>query len=432
MTSGVAVSVRGVGKRYRRQSPSERHDSLRDAVVAGVSGIFSSSAARAEQRERNTFWALKGATFDIEKGENVGIIGLNGAGKSTLLKMLSRITTPTAGEIDITGRLGALLEVGTGFHHELTGRENVFLYGAILGMSRKEISSKFDAIVDFAEISEFIDTPVKRYSSGMYVRLAFAVAAHLDPDILLLDEVLAVGDFAFQRKCINFTRQLQRRGATILFVSHNMFSIKTMCQRVIYLSKGRVLFDGPTDEGLKLYENDSKLKTASWLKEPSQNPPIVFTDAKLLNSQGAEVAVFDHGEPMIVRLAYKAFRRIERPDIRILIDRSDDLTCSLFSTFADEAPIPYLEGDGVIELRTPPILLTSDLYNYQVVVRSGERGDVLTAQVGGGFHVRHPFLTTLGYGVFHERGEWRIAGNEARAGIAIEALDQHASRLHQK
>ena len=214
---------------------------------------------RSENAEHETFWALRDASFEIARGENIGIIGLNGAGKSTLLKILSRITTPTVGYARVTGRLGALLEVGTGFHSELTGRENTFLYGAILGMSRAEVARKFDAIVDFSEIRDFIDTPVKRYSSGMYVRLAFAVAAHLDPEILLLDEVLAVGDVTFQRQCMDFARQLEQKGSTILFVSHNMFSIKTMCQRVIYLKQGQIAYDGPTDEGLRLYESDSKL-----------------------------------------------------------------------------------------------------------------------------------------------------------------------------
>ena len=208
-----------------------------------------SKAGRARKQSATDFWALSDADFDISRGENVGIIGLNGAGKITLLKILSRITAPTTGEARIHGRLGALLEVGTGFHRELTGRENVFLYGSILGMSRKESASASSTPSSTSPAStNFIDTPVKRYSSGMYVRLAFAVAAHLDPDILLLDEVLAVGDFAFQRKCIDSHAELEQKGATILFVSHNMFSIKTMCERVIYLRKGEVVYDGRRPE----------------------------------------------------------------------------------------------------------------------------------------------------------------------------------------
>lgn len=405
--SDFAISVRGVGKRYKRLIRSERHDSLRDAIAAGVSDVFSAPSERQEKQQKNTFWALKDATFDITAGENVGIIGLNGAGKSTLLKLLSRITTPTTGSMRIKGRLGALLEVGTGFHHELTGRENVFLYGAILGMSRKEVASKFDAIIDFAEIADFIDTPVKRYSSGMYVRLAFAVAAHLDPDILLLDEVLAVGDFAFQRKCMNFARQLEHKGATILFVSHNMFSIKSMCQRVIYLKKGEIIYDGPTAEGLQLYESDSKLADTPWFHEGEDGQRVRFTAIETLTVDGRETGVFDYGQRMCVRLHYSTDGRVERPDFRIGIDRDDDTHCMTFSSLTDGVDLPYIEGEGVLELRTPPLKLVSDLYVLNAVVRDA-KGRLLCAQLGGRFHIRHPIYGVAGFGVFHESGDWSV------------------------
>ena len=413
MSQTLAISARGLGKRYRRVLPSDRHDSLRDALQAGVSGLFSSKARREERKTREQFWALQNASFDIARGENVGIIGLNGAGKSTLLKVLSRITTPTTGSAQINGRLGALLEVGTGFHMELTGRENTFLYGAILGMSRKEVAAKFDAIIDFSEIGDFIDTPVKRYSSGMYVRLAFAVAAHLDPEILLLDEVLAVGDFAFQRKCMNFARQLEQKGSTILFVSHNMFSIKTMCQRVIYLKKGAIAYDGPVDEGLKHYEDDSKLKVAHWFNDEAENPAIVFTDVKLLNEAGRESSMFDFGDRMILRARFKTSRRIEQPDFRISVNRADEVHCSTFSSVSDEADFPFIDGEGVIELRTPPLKLISDLYNTTIIVRERGHGNMLAAQIGAGFHVRHPVFVPLAYGVYHESGQWRMEAEAA-------------------
>jgi lipopolysaccharide transport system ATP-binding protein len=402
-----AISAKGVGKRYRRLIRSEQHDSVRDVIAAGVRDMFASKEVRSERNVRNTFWALSDATFEIKRGENVGIIGLNGAGKSTLLKLLSRITVPTTGNIRIKGRLGALLEVGTGFHAELTGRENVFLYGSILGMTRKEVEAKFDAIIEFSEIAEFIDTPVKRYSSGMYVRLAFAVAAHLDPDILLLDEVLAVGDFAFQRKCMNFAKQLQQRGATILFVSHNMFSIKTMCQRVIYLKKGKVVFDGPTIEGLKMYEADSRLADVPWFDVPEGGRRITFSDVQFLNAKGEDASVFDYGERMKVRLRYQTQGRVERADVRIGFDRDDETHCMTFSTLTDKAPMPYLDGEGVIELTTPPLKLVSDLYTCNVVVRDAD-GNMLAGQIGGRFHVRHPDFSAGVWGVFHESGDWRI------------------------
>jgi lipopolysaccharide transport system ATP-binding protein len=409
--SELAISVRDLGKRYRRLT-RVRHDSVRDIIGAAAADLFSSKSAREEKRARETFWALKDASFDVKRGENVGIIGLNGAGKSTLLKILSRITTPTTGAARIAGRLGALLEVGTGFHHELTGRENVFLYGAILGMSRKEVAAKFDAIAEFSEIDEFLDTPVKRYSSGMYVRLAFAVAAHLDPDILLLDEVLAVGDFAFQRKCMNFARGLEKKGATILFVSHNMFSIKTMCQRVIYLKKGQIVFDGPTTEGLKLYEDDSRLADAPWFRDAA-DAPIKFTDVMLLNEKGAPTSVFNFGERMTVRMRYTARERLDRPDFRVGFDRHDEVSCTTFSTFSDGIDIPFVEGEGEIELKTPPLKLVSDLYVANIVVRDA-RHTMVAAQIGGHFHVRHPILSAQAYGVFHEAGDWRIRADAAQ------------------
>jgi lipopolysaccharide transport system ATP-binding protein len=421
----IAISARGLGKRYKRLIRSEQHDSVRDIIGAKLGGLFQSKNAREEQTKRNTFWALSNADFDIHRGENVGIIGLNGAGKSTLLKLLSRITVPTTGVAQIHGRLGALLEVGTGFHHELTGRENVFLYGSILGMTRREVAAKFDAIIDFAEIAEFIDVPVKRYSSGMYVRLAFAVAAHLDPDILLLDEVLAVGDFAFQRKCMNFARQLEQKGSTILFVSHNMFSIKNMCQRVIYLKKGQIVYDGPTTEGLKLYEDDSRLADAPWFKEADENRSIQFTDVQILAEAGLPTSVFNFGERMTVRLKYKTNGRVIRPDFRIGLDRDDDIQCTTFSTMSDGIDIPFVEGEGVIELRTPPIKLVSDLYVANIVVRDAQ-SRMICAQIGGHFHVKHPILTATAYGVYHEAGDWRMSTTGAAEAPRMEAL--HGAR----
>jgi lipopolysaccharide transport system ATP-binding protein len=291
----IAIRAQGLSKKYKLGATATQHDSIRDLIVSGAKGLL----GRKDDGQDKEFWALRNASFEIARGENVGIIGLNGAGKSTLLKVLSQIVTPTEGSADITGRLGALLEVGTGFHQELTGRENVYLYGSILGMRRTEVETKFNQILEFSEIGKFIDTPVKRYSSGMYVRLAFAVAAHLEPDILLLDEVLAVGDFAFQKKCMDFARALEQRGSTILFVSHNMFSIKSFCPRVIYLRQGEVIYDGPTDAGLKMYEADSRLAVSPWFhQEGADAPAITFTDITQTDEQGHEKTVFDFGERM--------------------------------------------------------------------------------------------------------------------------------------
>jgi lipopolysaccharide transport system ATP-binding protein len=243
--SEPVISVQGLGKRYVI-GHQPRHDTLRDRLAHGARGLLQ-RFSRTAQAATEEFWALSDVSFDIQQGEVVGVIGRNGAGKSTLLKILSRITEPTRGRVTIRGRVASLLEVGTGFHPELTGRENIFLNGAILGMSREEIRRKFDEIVAFAEVERFLDTPVKHYSSGMYVRLAFAVAAHLEPEILVVDEVLAVGDIAFQRKCIGKMEDVTRnQGHTVLVVSHNLTMINQLTQRCLLLEKGRLVADGPS------------------------------------------------------------------------------------------------------------------------------------------------------------------------------------------
>jgi lipopolysaccharide transport system ATP-binding protein len=238
--SNSAIRAEGLSKLYRIGAQQQRHDTLRDQVVAGVRNLFRSNG----RPKSEDLWALKDISFEIAHGEAVGFIGRNGAGKSTLLKILSRITKPTRGRAVICGRVGSLLEVGTGFHPELTGRENIYLNGAILGMKRAEINRKFDEIVDFAEIEKFIDTPVKRYSSGMYVRLAFAVAAHLEPEVLVVDEVLAVGDASFQKRCLGKMGDVAGQGRTVLFVSHNMTAINMLCKRAILLAEGKIERDG--------------------------------------------------------------------------------------------------------------------------------------------------------------------------------------------
>lgn len=257
--SDIAVNVAGLAKSYRIGGPQKTYDRLSDRLFDGVTAPMrragkllrgqSSSAAELDEE----IWALKDVSFEIRQGDVVGVIGRNGAGKTTLLKILSRITEPTEGYADMFGRVGSLLEVGTGFHPELTGRENVFLNGAILGMSKTEIVGRFDQMVDFAGIEKFIDTPVKHYSSGMYVRLAFSVAAHLDPDILLIDEVLAVGDIAFQRKCLDRLNKVANEGRTVLFVSHNMGLVASICNRGIYLDAGSIVVDASVQSAVDSY-----------------------------------------------------------------------------------------------------------------------------------------------------------------------------------
>jgi lipopolysaccharide transport system ATP-binding protein len=251
----AAIRAENLSKRYNIGQAQQRQDTLRDAIVAGLRTPLDRlrrDGRRPEQSE-NSIWAVKDLSFEVKRGEAVGIIGRNGAGKTTLLRILSRITEPTQGKAMIKGRVGSLLEVGTGFHPELTGRENIYLNGAILGMRKVEIDLKFDEIVSFAEIEKFLDTPVKRYSSGMYVRLAFAVAAHLEPEILLVDEVLAVGDAVFQKKCLGKMGDVAEEGRTVLFVSHNMVAVQTLCQRAFWLEAGQLRAQGAVSPVVTAY-----------------------------------------------------------------------------------------------------------------------------------------------------------------------------------
>jgi lipopolysaccharide transport system ATP-binding protein len=411
MSDAIAIRTEGLGKRYTIGGQSYRDPSLRDALsrpfrrLAGGGGA-KGAAPRAAAGD-GVFWALRDANLQIRHGENVGIIGLNGAGKSTLLKILSRITEPTEGQAVIDGRVGALLEVGTGFALALSGRDNVFLYGSILGMRREEVARKFDAIVEFSGVGKLIDLPVKRYSSGMYVRLAFAVAAHLEPEILFLDEVLAVGDLSFQRKCFEFARELQRRDATILFVSHNMFSIKTMCDRVIYLSKGRIEYDGPVDAGIELYERDCRLTVLSW--EGAGKPeewPVYIDRCELSGADGRVKTVFDFGEKMRIKLDYLIRGPMPSPNFMVAFVRSDGVTCCTYSTEHDGLDLGTLTADGVLELDVPPLKLVAEMYTVQVTVRRKGFQDIVCAQVGTTFHVRDELLS-MHFGVFHEPATWR-------------------------
>src|SRR5215468_9055683 len=252
------LEIREIAKEYKLGAREARKtDNFRELIQRSVTAPFArlSGRTRVPRVELQSFWALKDVSFDINQGDVIGIIGRNGAGKSTLLKVLSRITSPTLGSVTVRGRLASLLEVGTGFHPELTGRENIYLNGAILGMRKAEIKRHFDEIVDFAEVEQFLDTPVKHYSSGMYVRLAFAVAAHLNPEILVIDEVLAVGDVAFQKKCLGKMGEVSRGGRTVLFVSHNMAAVENLCSRGVVLHHGQLKFDGTSKDAIQYYLN---------------------------------------------------------------------------------------------------------------------------------------------------------------------------------
>lgn len=281
--SHPVISVENLGKRYRLRHQSKAgYTTLRETLAAKARWLVQRSPAQQADDASEEFWALKDVTFDVHRGDVVGIIGRNGAGKSTLLKILSRITEPTEGRIRLGGRVASLLEVGTGFHPELTGRENIFLNGAILGMSKGEIRAKFDEIVAFAEVERFLDTPVKHYSSGMYVRLAFAVAAHLEPEILIVDEVLAVGDAQFQQKCMGKMQQVaEGEGRTILFVSHNMAAVHNLCSRAIALERGRVVEQGSTDAVIQRYAGKGNASLGQEWQRSSNAPTGTFAFARI-------------------------------------------------------------------------------------------------------------------------------------------------------
>jgi lipopolysaccharide transport system ATP-binding protein len=287
------------------------------------------------------FYALDNISFEIKRGEKVGIIGRNGAGKSTILKIISRVTTPSEGRVRINGRIASLLEVGTGFHPELTGRENIYLNGAILGMTKSEITEKFDEIVDFAEIREFIDTPVKRYSSGMYVRLAFAVAAHLDPEILILDEVLAVGDTAFQKKCLGKMGNISKEGKTILFVSHNLAAIKQLCPRALFIRDGKIVADGPSeniiDEYLLQSGSVDGITEASFDEDPEKE--VQLLKIRVLSGEGRVRYKFSCDEPIILELEMQFRKKIPGLYGYLTISRSDG-TLVLQSDSFDTPPNP--------------------------------------------------------------------------------------------
>lgn len=310
----AAVEGTNVSKKYllRKNQGSSRGLHLRDEITAGIDRTFARLRGRVADRANNSsteeFWALRGVSFAINAGERIGIIGRNGAGKSTLLKILSRITEPTEGSIRIRGRVASLLEVGTGFHPELSGRENIFLNGAILGMSRREITAKFDEIVDFAEVGKFLDTPVKRYSSGMYVRLAFAVAAHLEPEILLVDEVLAVGDADFQKKCLGKMAEVGKDGRTVVFVSHQMAAVEKLCDRVLVLEAGRIVCDADPVTAIARYLGNAGELAAIDLGAVSDrhgNGAVRFQSVSFINEDGEPISSLVSGKPvsMLLELA---------------------------------------------------------------------------------------------------------------------------------
>ena len=327
-----------------------------------------------QANQKEDFWALNGVNFEVKQGEKVGIIGKNGAGKSTLLKVISRITEPTDGKIEFYGKISSMLEVGTGFNRELTGRENIYLNGAILGMTRAEIDAKFDDILEFSEVGKFIDTPVKRYSSGMFVRLAFAVASHLEPDILLVDEVLAVGDTRFQKKCIQKMRSIADSGKTILFVSHQMNTIRQLCDRVIVLKEGKVIYDGEVEGGIRLYNSEAYMEKRNHYeyKDLARLPGYNLDKAEILSLDilHNESCIYEADEPIDFKLKLKT----KVPDIgdlsfRMLIWQADEtpIETAFTKTFANINDVGEYEVEATIRNHN----LAPGLYKLTLILSGG-------------------------------------------------------------
>ena len=367
----IAIRSSGISKRYRL-GRRERYGSLRESLTRLFSNPFASS--RASQGEE--LWALKDVTFEIAEKQAVGLIGRNGAGKSTLLKVLSRITEPSAGEVVIHGRVGSLLEVGTGFHPELSGRDNIFLNGALLGMKRQEIRRKFDEIVAFAEIEKFLDTPVKHYSSGMYMRLAFAVAAHLEPEILLVDEVLAVGDAAFQRKCLGKMEDVAHSGRTVVFVSHNMGAVNALCSRAIWVDKGQIREEGPAQQIVSHYLES--VREGFEVGNAKPDDKLIFERVLLKNRAGEVTTTFRGDEEILVEIHYTARQKIPHPHFIIGVSGPYGELFTAAMTFDGITP-DAIEGEGVIGCRFKPFLLLPATYTIVIAARGADGVSQLTA-----------------------------------------------------
>jgi lipopolysaccharide transport system ATP-binding protein len=361
-----AIRVEDLGKQYRIGGMPSGYRTLRDALSSGLRRL----SRRGSPPSTDTIWALRHINFNVERGQVLGIVGRNGAGKSTLLKLLSRVTDPTEGKAEIYGRVGSLLEVGTGFHPELTGRENIYLNGAILGMKRAEIERKFDEIVDFSEVRKFIDTPVKRYSSGMYLRLAFAVAAHLEPEILVVDEVLAVGDAEFQRKCLGKMSDVAHEGRTVLFVSHNMSAILRLTEETIVLDKGQIVMRGPTPEAVDFYMTSEMARSGERRWEPGDdyqtNNPFHPLAIRVLDSQGRVADRVLSSEDFSVEFEYEL--REELTGLRVGMYLATSRGEQVFTSFDTDNPETYerltdrRKGHYISKCRIPRDLLNGGVF----------------------------------------------------------------------
>ena len=377
------IRVKKLGKRYRIGVRHTLRESLADAVARLSRRCWSDGAGQV-QHHADSFWALRHVSFEVNRGEMIGVVGRNGAGKTTLLKILSRITEPTEGEAEINGRVGSLLEVGTGFHPDLTGRENIYLNGAILGMKRAEIAAKFDEIVAFAEVEKFIDTPVKHYSTGMYMRLAFSVAAHLDPEILLVDEVLTVGDLAFQQKCMGKLGEVAGRGRTVLFVSHNVGAVRSMCGRAVWLHDGQLVKSGSADDVVGEYiETQIGLTGISTFvsertSEGSKGSSFYISHIEMRNEKGKNTALFEYNDTLVLVATVRGEPSMKEYGISFYIYNEFGHLVSVGSSGAYHG-VYFPRDTRKIKIEVGPLVLTSGHYAISLVIYYGEGPAVIRA-----------------------------------------------------
>jgi len=413
---------------YKKFAMGEQHTTLRDFIAAGFGKIFNRKAVDPAALKKQEFWAVKDLSFHLKKGESMGIIGPNGSGKSTTLKLLSGILRPEQGTYAVKGRLSALIEVGAGFHPDLTGRENVYLNGSILGMTRKEVQSKFADIVEFAGVGEFIDTPVKRYSSGMAVRLGFAVAAFIEPDVLLVDEVLAVGDTEFRNRCHNRMTQMLNRGVTMILVSHNLAEVRNLCDTTLMLWKGEKLVEGPTQKVVEEYHNRvvemitiDQETDAKRDGEEKVEGSVPVTSVQFLNASGMPIDTVMTGDPITIRIHYDAKVRIERPHVSIDIEwAAEDTLASSCDTQREGVTLaPISIGKGFIDCKMGPILMEPNVYSINVRILDSETDKLQ------GSSQRHRFILNEQvpvYGLFGLPHKWEQPRlGESEAGAKIEA-----------
>jgi len=402
----AAVAAEGLSKRYRIGELQAAYGTLRDSISAAARRL-----GRPHRDHRKEIWALRDVSFEVPEGQVLGIVGRNGAGKTTLLKILTRITTPTEGRAEIRGRVGSLLEVGTGFHPELTGRENVFLNGAVLGMKRREIARKLPDIVEFSGIEQFMDTPVKRYSSGMYVRLAFAVAAHLEPEILLVDEVLAVGDAEFQRRCLGRMEEIGRSGRTVLFVSHNMQAIAQLCDRAVWLEQGRVVGDGSSSEVVARYLQSGYGSGSRWQPPDPERAPgndLVRLRSVRVVQDGEEAAAVDVRRPVGIEIGFRVLGRGRPlfPKIKLVDGQGDVVFNAMDTSPRWREPAP--PGDYLSTAWIPANLLNEGFVTVHVAVCSLAAPKLhhhLNVYDAVGFHVQDPGEGDSARGLF--TGQWK-------------------------